>query len=476
MADEESTRETLYVPDRFEMMRDIGEGTLKTIVVAVENSLQLLDDRFEDLHAAGRGGLMILRGNPGTGKSTFLDTVGLFRDGVGTVRISNDSDVAEALRGLPSTGKPRIVVIEGREALLDVSEAALESYMHTINGFVRSPQGRSTLVVWPTNTDELADALSTLGKRIGGSALLGIGDSVVRFDGPPRSQYVRIGELTVAALNDSASLLALGVTNDQAEELAAQADSVGDFLALLRGELRKNGGRVKKLLQVEQPRVWVVVIAGNDPEGDVAAITRGEQSHADVPRLMSSTGANIVAELKEQPDTLGILGTVLDARVMHVEQIAALAIARQFANDKLRALMKAEGLSTARDKKAVDRTRSSELGVLLGGGKLGVKRRGKKAGGSTTTAFAGLARIAQSNDGLLNRAIADALIEAGLADSYELEKELSGPVKYFSDIAVRQGEDLIRIEVMWRLKTGRAQISNYVLTKLGNYAKTVGLL
>jgi DNA (cytosine-5)-methyltransferase 1 len=476
VAEDESTRETLYVPDRFEMMRDVGEGTLKTLVIAVDHSLQLLDDRFEDLGAAGRGGLMILRGNPGTGKSTFLDTVGLFRDGVTTVRISNDKDVAQALQALPPTDVPRIVVIEGREALLDVSEAALETFMHSINGFVRSPSGRSTLVVWPTNTDSLAEALASLGKQIGGSALLGVGDSIVHFDGPPRSQYVRIGELTVAALNDSASLLALGVTNDRAVELATQAESVGDFLALLRGELRKNGARVKKLLQVEQPRVWVVVIAGNDPEGDVAAVTRGEQSHADVPRLMSSTGANIVAELKEEPDTLGILGTVLDARVMHVEQIAALAIARQFGNERLRALMRAEGLSTARDRKAVERVRSSELGVLLGGGKLGVKRRGKKAGGSTTTAFAGLAKIAQTNDGLLNRAIAEALVEAELADGYELEKELSGPVKYFSDIAVRQGDDLIRIEVMWRHKTGRAQISNYVLTKLGNYAKAVGLL
>jgi DNA (cytosine-5)-methyltransferase 1 len=34
----------------------------------------------------------------------------------------------------------------------------------------------------------------------------------------------------------------------------------------------------------------------------------------------------------------------------------------------------------------------------------------------------------------------------------------------------------IRIEIMWRSTTSRADIANYVLSKLGNYGKAIGLL
>ena len=476
MAEDVVVREYLSVPDRFEALRHVGTGTLRAIVVAVEPSLEMLDARFLDLQAAGRGGLLILRGNAGTGKSTFLDTVGLFRAGVVSEAISSTVEVAE---GLPKdqTTESRLIVVEGREALGEVSEAALERDMHAINAFVRSPAGVNTLVVWPTNTDELAAILSKLASQIGGTALLGIDEPVNVFLGPPSSAFVRIGELTVAALNEGASLLTLGVSAERADELASVATTVGDFLSRLRSELVKNGARVKTLMKVEQPRLWVVVVAGNDPDGDVAAVTRGVFARADIDRLMSATGANVVEELKQEPDTLGILANVLDARIIHIEQIAALAIARRYAGEKLRGVMKAANLSVSKSAKDVTRLPNSDLGLLLAGQSLGTKRRGSKAGGSTQIAFAGLASIAQKNDGLLNEALAESILAAGLAEGYELEKELKGGVKYYSDFALTRADgEAIRVEVMWRKETSRAEIANYVLGKLGNYAKAIGLL
>lgn len=184
MSEDPSVRENLSVPDRFEALRHIGTGTLRSIVVAVEPGLEMLDARIMDLRAAGRGGLLILRGNAGTGKSTFLDTVGLFRSGVATETIPASTDVSV---GLPSdvAADTRLVVVEGREALGEISEAALERDMHAINAFVRSPAGVNSLVVWPTNTDALASILARLASQIGGSALLGVGNPIQVFDGPP---------------------------------------------------------------------------------------------------------------------------------------------------------------------------------------------------------------------------------------------------------------------------------------------------
>lgn len=469
-------REDLSVPDRFEMIRSSGSGTLRSLVSPVGTSLDDLDSRFMDLRAARRGGFAVMRGEPGAGKSTFLDTVHLFREGVVTERIRQEDDIAECLSRLPRTEGARIVVVEGREALLDVSESALETSMHVINTFVRSPTGELTLVVWPTNTDPLMNSLIELGGRLGGKALLGHEGGIMRFTGPHPDSFVGIAERTIASLNDGASLSALGISEDRARELAIGESTIGDYLGAVRRELLYNDARVKKLLRTEQFRLWVVVIAGNDVEGDVAALTRGGFAYADVDRLVNSTGANIVQELKKQPDDLGILGTVLDVKILHLDVFTALAVARQHQNDKLRDAMRSENLSVRKDNQADDRLAGSELGLIIAGSSLGTRRRGMKAGGNTKTAFEGLARIARTDDGLLNRAIGEGLVSTGLVASYETEKPLGTALRYQSDLYVLRRDEPIRIEVMWRTSTGRAEIANYVLTKLGNYAKAVGLI
>lgn len=468
-------REDLYVPDRFEQLREVGTGHLQSVVFPVESTLNRFSDRFTDMRGARRGGFWIVRGAAGSGKSTFLDTVGLFRSPATTVRIPFDADINSELRALQPTSDARIVVIEGREALLDVSESALEASMHAINTFVRSPAGLNTLVVWPTNTDDLTNALVTLGNRLGGLALMSA-DPVVEFTGPGPDSYVQIAERTVGALNEGASLTALGVSQEEAEQLVSAAPTVGDYLTLLRAKLIENGAQVRRLLSTEQPRVWIVVIAGNDPEGDVSALTRGGFAYADVDRLLTATNANVVAELRSQPDTIGILGTVLDAKILHIEIKAILAIARTYADDALRAEMRAQNLSVSRDASASDRLNTSQLGLILNGNSLGTRRRGGRAGGSTLAAFRGLATIAQNRDGLLNRAIGEAIVDSGLAESYELEAVIGTDFTFQSDILLGRGDERIRLEVMWRTETGQAAIANYVLSKLRNYARAIGLM
>ncbi len=348
--------------------------------------------------------------------------------------------------------------------------------MHAINTFVRTPEGRNTLVVWPTNTDALMTALVTLGLRLGGKALVGYSDPVMRFSGPPASSFVEIAERTVAALNDGASLSALGISEERAHDLAAAESTIGDYLGVIRAELLRNDARVKQLLKTEQYRLWVVVVAGNDVEGDVAALTRGGLAYADIDRLMTSTAANIVSELKKHPDDLGILGTVLDVRILHLDVFAALAIAREYASPKLRDTMRAKGLSTNKDRTANDRLRTSELGAVISGELLGTRRRGKKPGSNTKTAFDGLAQIARTDDGLLNTAIGEALVSLDPVSSYQTEKPLGTQLRFDTDIYVVRNGEPIRLEIMWRSTTSRAEIANYVLMKLGNYAKAIGLI
>ena len=467
-------REDLNVPDRFEGLASAGSGSLRTIISPVEETLRIIDQRFTDMRAARRGGLMILRGETGAGKSTFLNTVGLFRAGVVTERIAGADDVVEVLRMAQRTTQPRIIVLEGREALGEVARGSLEASMHAINSFVRSGAGQDTLVVWPTNTDDLTASLAEIATSLGAEALFGIGEPFERFSGPPKSDFVSIASRTVAALNEGASMAALGISDERANQLATGAATIGRYLALVRRELIKNGARIRGLLAAEQPRLWIAVVAP-DAEGDVAALTRGGYAYADVDRLMTSTGANIVDELKRHPEEIGILGTVLDARILYLDMVTALSVARQYGDEQLHGLMRGQGMSTQTDALAGDRLRSSELGLILSGQSLGTRRRGARPGANTQAAFRSLAEIARTNDGACNRSIGKALVDIGLVERMETERPIGTEQTYYSDLYVLKAGEPVRIEVMWRTKAGRADIANYTLMKLGNYGRAIGL-
>lgn len=469
--------ETLRVPDRFEALEIDDASSLRGVIVPVERSLEFIDSRFGDIQISGRGGLVILKGLSGAGKTTFANTIGLFREGVTTISIDGSEDLGATLSTLPESQEARVVVVAGREALGEVSHPEIEQFLHAINTFVRSPAGKKSLVIWPVNTQSLADALSEIAYELGAEALLGLGDKVHVFSGPPSEKFTAIAEQTIGALNEGASLANLGITEEQAEKIASESPTIGGFLLRISSELAKNVAAVRGLLPAEQLHVWTIVVAGNDPEGAVNAVTRGRHAYVDIDRMMTSTEANIVADLQENAAKLGILGTVLDARVIHLDILTALAVARTYSDEKLKELMLAQGMSVDPDHKASERITTSVLGRLISGATLGTAKRGPKPGNNTIAAFEKLALIASKDDGALNRAIGTALKSTGLVTSFEIEKEFGKERKYFSDVYVeRDGHNPVRLEFMWRKSTGTAQVSNYVLKKLESYGKAVNLL
>jgi DNA (cytosine-5)-methyltransferase 1 len=108
---------------------------------------------------------------------------------------------------------------------------------------------------------------------------------------------------------------------------------------------------------------------------------------------------------------------------------------------------------------------------------MGTRTRGSKPGSNTEEAFGKLAEVASTRDGLLNRAIAECLLAANVIKGYELEKDLSAGLTRYTDICCNTEKfGVVRLEVMWRTTTGRADIANYTLGKLYNYGRAIGLL
>lgn len=224
--------------------------------------------------------------------------------------------------------------------------------------------------------------------------------------------------------------------------------------------------------------MWIVVSAGNDPQGEVAALTRGVFSSADIDRLLSATEANVVQSLKAHPEKLGLLGTLLDAKIIYLPFATALAVLRDFADAGLRERLQTQGVLDASVAGAEGRERllESELSAALQGRGTGRLVRGRKPGAAQQEAFARLMQVAAKDDGALNRVLGAALLDCGLIRSFQAEAALGVEQTRTSDLLCQTEADPVRLEIMWRLKTSRAEIANYVLTKLYNHGRAIGFL
>ena len=466
----------LSVPDRFESLsRRTNPAEIDTIVVPVESALEEVDRRFSQMKGSSRGCLVVLRGESGAGKSTFLHTMGRFRKGVKTTSIPAKTDIRAYFGDAIAQAPLEVFVLEEREAAVNFTDQELEEWLHAINGFIRTERGEHALVVWPCNTDELTNRIVALAERVGGEALLGTGNKILRFKGPSKSQFRQIAENTIAVLNQGATFSDLGLSDKQTEELVEKSNTIGGFLASLRDEIQKQERYVEKLLEEEKARLWIIVIAGSEPNQEVAALTRGQYSAVDIERLLTSTEANIVQELKSKPEQLGILATTLDAKILHLPVLSALALVRAFSGTPLKERMKAANLKLTPDKKsdAIARLKSTELARIFTAQSQGTLTTGKKLGSLSVEAFSKLAELASTNDRQLNVALAEGFRAAGLISEFSSEQDFGTGLSRRTDIVAEALDGTIRIEIMWRRRTGRADIANYVLTKLSNYGRAL---
>lgn len=312
--------------------------------------------------------------------------------------------------------------------------------------------------------------------EIGAEALVGLGDSVFRFQGPPKEQFIPIVNKTLALLNQGETLHDLGISDERSEQLVKESATIGVYLAKVRRDLLSNQRQLATLAKKEICRVWIVVLAGNEPGGDIDGLTRGTMYSADIDRMLSVTNANIVKDLKDFPEKLGLLGTYLDARILHVPVLAALAAVRTYANEGLRNTMKAAGMSATPEKDAKERLQDTNLLASFKDEPIGARKVGGKVGPNSVTAFEKMTNIASTNDVQLNRAIAECLKDLGVITGYELEKDFGTGMTRRTDIVATTENSSIRLEMMWRKKTGRAEIANYALSKLYNYGKAIGYL
>ncbi len=469
--------EKLMLPDRFEGLEEERDKyDITKIIRPVKEGLEKIDDLYEEMVSSNRGSFLILKGKSGCGKTTFLRTLDIFIEDIEIKTILNDMDLVNSINELNDTTKSiRIVIIEGRESLLDSSSREINDAIHSINRFIRSKKGKTTLVVWPCNKEDIIKELVDTADSIGGTTLLSLDETYFEFYGPNNDSFLEIAKQTIELLNNGSSLLDFGLTDQQALSLIEDGDTIGKYLKKVNKQIRKNKKYVEKLVTKEPCKMWVLVLAANEPHKDVAALTKGEYLSADINRMLISTDANIVEELKKFPDKIGLLANYYDCRIIYMPVVTTLSVIRDLASDKLREILKQNKLKDKGDGTGIDKLINSEIAKMIN---LDHKSKGKKGktGPNSIQSFEKLTEIAAKDDKILNKTIGDALIEADLINDFVSEGNYGTGLKRRTDLVCTTKLGEIRMELMWRKNTSQAEIANYTLTKLYNYGKAIGLL
>lgn len=473
------------IPDRFESIERMAVGEkLQSFIVKVDDGLKVIQSLYDEMESAGRGSLLVLRGDPGSGKSTLLSTAHLFLEGVSrkSFGISSDESIPKALEDLPALAdeeKLRIVVIKGREAAGNTSPADLETAVHAINQFIRTKEGERTLIAWPCNKLDIQQQLVSLAREVGGTALLGSRNEAATFSGPPKSKYVLIAKNMIETLNGGLTLPNLGISEARAEQLAQEAGTIGSFLLHLSVEAKRNrDALVNRLPEKDWHQLWVVVIAGNDLENEVQVLTHGAGYHIDVDRLLYSTDGNVARSLRPYMEKLGMLSTGMEAKLLYVPAATVQAVLLDYAdpsNPRENSLLQQVKLPKEFKGQGDERLLKSHLARALRREPVGTQPKGNKMA-LREEEFNQLTNFAATNDGILNLILGRALQRCGLIQSFDGEVELGAVQIRRSDLLCQTSAGAVRLEFMWRKDTTRANIAEYVLKKLEAYGRAIGYL
>lgn len=471
--------ERLKIPSRYEnLIMQTSDALLPRFIHEVRPTLRAIDDIHDDMQGANQGAFLVLHGAPGSGKTTFLHTLKLFRPVARTLDLDAEQPFREALEDLPeSSAGLRVVVLKGRDSPDTTRAEDVENMLHAINDFIRSPAGRSSLVVWPCTSDGHRRRLLETAARIGGDALLGVHPEGLPFAGPDRAAFVTIANQTVEALNGGATLTSLGVTEERCEEIAREAPTIGAFMKALRDEERRLRNALQGLA-AERGRfdLWVVVIAGNDPEMEVGTLTSGTNFRADVEKMLRLTSANVVQDLRRYPEKIGLLGSFFDAKVVYVPMMTAVAVVRDFADEEAARGLDLAGFKVVRDGTGARRLGESQLARAFRQEGVEMRRPGAKPGDASVAEFGKLTAFAKGDDGALNRCFGAALLQLGLVRSIVPEAPVGASQRRSADLHCETATTSVRLEFMWRAQTGVGDIAKYALEKLYNYGRSIGFL
>jgi energy-coupling factor transporter ATP-binding protein EcfA2 len=455
---------------------------LKAFIFQVEEPTKHIKRMIRTMKASNSGAFMILMGESGIGKTTFLNTLPLYIENLEVRSIYNRKPLDKEIDIIKECNIPRIIILENRETFETLSTNQLEKEIHAINRFIRSDKGLNTVIVWPCNGEDMTREIIQFAGHVGGASLFRE-DTILEYKGPSRDRFVSILKNTYEFFNKY-DISDVGFSDDQIENVLNSMNkksTIGDFLEKIRTELLNNYNKIvdSKDYVGDLFDLIVCVVASNNPKNEIEYLTKGDYSIVDIDRLFSTTGANIKATIGKHKRICSMVAKEINCKIVSIDWQDALEVLKikteckdadiesfnKYIEDKCK-------LKLGKSNNQLEILRTMNLTSSIKG--LPYKRK-NSIGNSTgrQDAFNTILELSRTNDSQINKKICEVLKENGFINVGRVENSFGNGYYIRSDMLCSIPGKYIRVEFMWRKIASAADISLYTLNKLYGYCKAM---
>lgn len=339
------------VPASYEALREVvGAARIGQVLIACDEDLVDFKKYLAEVAAARQGKLVFVKGEPGQGKTTFVESTGVFlADIVGVVKTA-PPDYRLPLTDLPrwltaelpslrrnSQGRLIVVNLDGREIPV-LDEAATRASMANLNSFLRTTP--NVLVVWPVNQMDFAQEAIERLKVAGGESALGSSPIHVLV-GLAKERYFDALQLLLNAtdtrLEDAA------ISEEEARNLVESAQRVGEYLRQVQQLVvsRYDLGEIGSKL----PRLMIAITSNDDTYAACRLLRRGTRFMVDPDKLLQFSRANVADDWRRRPQAnprtgLAFISALFEVQLVNVSSSAVVNSCAVGPDEELRRIVR----------------------------------------------------------------------------------------------------------------------------------------
>lgn len=206
---------------------------LMEFVRPVENAERELTEISAQMGSAS-GKTVFLLGKPGTGKSTFIQSL-IWRTHLSFAHLEQincsefEGDILDSLLSklrevsqinLYGTSNKQYVAvaINYLEDFKGLAEGDIKAFFRTLNGILRN---KPLFIIWPVTERDEAEQMLKYAESVSGTVFQR-GKEIVEFTGPETKQYKGIAKNTISVINDGKTIEDFGLTDADLDELHSE--------------------------------------------------------------------------------------------------------------------------------------------------------------------------------------------------------------------------------------------------------------
>lgn len=469
----------IKLPTRFESLNlnNKDDKKLKSFILRNNMAIDYINNIIEVMYTRNSGMFSIIRGQSGVGKTTFLRTINLYIKNIEVHVIYDDVELQKYFSKITDNNNIKIIILENRESIAEMKYLSMEKDVRSINRFIRSENGRNSIIVWPCNDQSIVEDIKEVSKRIGGSFLIG-DDTIYNFKGPSTESYFQILKNTFSIFNYENDIEDYGVDEEISNSIInnqGKSITIGTYLEKARGIIINN---IKKMngyhdLSTENFKLWIIVISDKSCIRDINYLTKGNNRQIDLDRLLNSTGSNIKTKFLQNKSILRMFSGAVDCRILSINKSDICRLIKSTKDKKLKGILEEIGVTT-NDKL----TRTSFINnceIIQAIEEIAITSD-KDIKVDDDLEFTKILKIAESNDKILNKEICEILKEEHHIYSYVIENNMGEFTTIRSDAHCGIKGNYLELEFMWRTGISKATIAEYTLKKIYNYAEALRII